>query len=536
MTRISRCVPCSLVLGIAFTSWMLPPKVCAQDAETKPIETESIAAPAEAKPPRSAWLDSPLTHYYPRAGNFAIPPKGPGYYSGLDWLRGDWREAAPKSAFVPFGLMQPSFFDADWRYIDDPKYNPDLFEKLHRVHLGDNWLFGTGGQMWWRHMHEINSRLTGRTNDYDLVRARMYGDLWYQDSFRIYAEFITAQSFNEDLAPQRIDQNRADLLNLFVDIKIAEFNCRPAYLRVGRQELNIGSTRLISSLEWANTRRTFEGVRGFWLGEKWDVDLFWVRPVLVQNSRFDFADHNQNFAGAFVTHRPEKGQAIDFYYLYLDNHNRTAPLGIVNAPTVVHTLGSRYSGDKNGYLWDFEGAFQLGDRGGADIAAGMATAGVGYNWSKAPMNPTVWAYYDWASGDHSPNAGSYNTFNQLFPFGHYYLGFADYVGRQNVRDINFHLYLYPAKWVTFNAQYHIMRLDSATDALYAPNGTPTRVRTNGSAGGAIGQELDLLVNFHLGKHSDFLVGYSRLNAGEFISNTGPHRSPELFYAMYNFRW
>jgi len=507
------------------------------DGPEKIAPPKAVEPPAEApKAPKSAWLDSPPVHINPRLGNFVVLPKGPGYYSGLDWLMGNYRETPPKSAYPAFALVAPSFFDADFRYIDDPKYTPDALEKLHRVHIGDEWLFGTGGQAWWRHMHEFNSRLTGRTNDYDLLRARVFGDLWYKDSFRIYAEFITAQTFNQDLPPARIDRNRADLLNLFVDIKIGEFDCRPAYLRVGRQELNLGSTRLISTLDWANTRRTFEGVRGFWLGEKWDIDLFWVQPVLVDNTRFDFADHNQNFAGAFLTHRPQKGHALDFYWLYLDNHNRTGPLGLAKDPMYVHTLGTRYVGDKNGYLWDGEVALQLGDRGGAPITAGMATAGVGYNWANAPMNPTVFAYYDWASGDHTPNAGSYNTFTQLFPFGHYYMGFADYVGRQNIRDINFHLYLHPAKWITFNAQYHIFRLDSATDALYAPSGAPTRVRTNGSAGGAVGQELDLLVNFHLDRRSDLLVGYSKLNAGEFISNTGPHRSPELLYLMYNIRW
>lgn len=496
----------------------------------------TLFAQTPAAQPRSAWLDAPLVHSPPRLGNFLMPPTGCGYYSGLDWLRGDLRDKAPKSAFPPFALMHPSFFDNDFRYVDDPKYQPELFERLHRLHAGDDWLFATGGQASWRHMHEFNSRLSGRTNDYDLLRARVYGDLWYRDSFRIYAEFITSHTFSEALAPLRIDANRADLLNAFVDVKLTELNGRPAYLRVGRQELNIGSTRLISSLDWANTRRTFEGVRGFYLGEKCDVNLFWVQPVIVDKTRFDYADHNQNFAGAYVTYRPQKGRAIDVYYLYLDNHNNTRANTLFLAPTLTHTVGSRYVGDKDGFLWDFEGAFQLGENRGNAVSAGMATAGLGYNWKNRPMNPTVWAYYDWASGDRSPNAGGYHTFNQQFPFGHYYLGFLDVVGRQNIRDLSFHLYLHPAKWITFNAQCHLFRLDSAKDALYSAGGVPLRVRTNGSAGGVVGQELDLLVNFHLGPQSDFLLGYSKLNAGEFISNTGNGRSPELFYAMCNFRW
>ncbi len=35
------------------------------------------------------------------------------------------------------------------------------------------------------------------------------------------------------------------------------------------------------------------------------------------------------------------------------------------------------------------------------------------------------------------------TFQQLFPFGHFYLGYLDLVGRQNIRDLNFQLSMHP---------------------------------------------------------------------------------------------
>jgi hypothetical protein len=498
---------------------------------------EAVQEPVvEVEACRSAWLDHPRYRPAPRPGYFSILPTGCGYYSLRDVLAGETREAPPKSGYPAFALMPPSLFDADFRYVDDPKYNPDFLEQLHRIHLGDNWLFGTGGQAWWRHMHEYSSRFTGKTNDYDLVRVRIFGDLWYKDTFRIYAELISANTYNQDLPPLRIDEDRIDFQNLFLDIKVGEIDGRPVYVRAGRQELLFGSQRLISPPDWANTRRTFQGVRGFWSNDKLDIDLFWVQPVLPNNTGWSSVDDLQNFYGAWATYHPEKKQAIDLYYLFLDNANRTTSSGLVTAPTHVHTIGTRYNGDKEGFLWDFEGMLQLGDRGGAPITAGAATAGLGYNAKNLPMNPTVWGYYDWASGDHSPNSGSYTTFNQLFPFGHYYFGWLDLIGRQNIRDWNAHLYLYPAKWITFNAQYHLFNLDSARDALYGVAGTPTRVSLNGTAGGFVGQELDLIFNFHLSKRTDFMVGYSKLNVGEFISNTGNGRSPELFFMMYNVRW
>ena len=54
----------------------------------------------------------------------------------------------PRSAYPPYALMRNSMFDADWRYMDDPDFvSEDFFDRFHNVHLGDNWLFNTGGQL-----------------------------------------------------------------------------------------------------------------------------------------------------------------------------------------------------------------------------------------------------------------------------------------------------------------------------------------------------------------------------------------------------
>ena len=52
------------------------------------------------------------------------------------------------------------------------------------------------------------------------------------------------------------------------------------------------------------------------------------------------------------------------------------------------------------------------------------------------MNPQFWLRYDFASGDNNLTDGDRTTFNQLFPFGNYYLGWIDRVGRQNIHDFN----------------------------------------------------------------------------------------------------
>ena len=289
-------------------------------------------------------------------------------------------------------------------------------------------------------------------------------------------------------------------------------------------------------MDWANTRRTFDGVRVFRTGEQWDMDVFYTAFVPVNPNGLDQLDDRREFAGAWATYRPQKGHFVDFFYLYFENENNVTQQGIVRAPTDVHTVGTRYAGDRCGLLWDFWGAMQFGDQAGQDLLAGACTASVGRHFKGACWSPTLWCCYDYASGDSNPNAGDAHTFNQLYPFGHYYLGWIDLVGRQNIHDLNAHLFLYPSNWITLWLQYHHFRLAESRDALYNAGGVAIRSDPTGAAGNNVGDEVDVVVNFHLSHNSDVLVGYSHLFGGSFLTNTAGPDNASLFYLMFQQRW
>ena len=484
------------------------------------------------------WAKTPGSYrIFPRPGNFPVPPTGCGYYSLADQLQGKQRPKPQPSGYAPFALMPPSFFDADFRYLESvDRRDQNLVEKMKRIPINDCWTFSTGGQFWARYMQEQNSRLTNNDNDYTLMRTRAYGDLLYQDSLRFFGEFIWADSFGEDLNPLPVDVNRGDILNLFVEANLFEYQGHNVYARIGRQELLIGSQRLVSTLDWANTRRTFDGVRVFRQGAQWDVDLFYTKFVPVEANDFDTADNDRDFGGAWFTYRPQKGHFVDAYYLFADDTRNVVQQGITRAPTETHTLGGRHAGDRDGCLWDFEGALQFGDQGNQDLFATMASAGLGRKLKGAPMNATAWICYDYASGGESSGGGTSHTFNQLYPFGHYYLGWVDQIGRQNIHDVNAHLYFYPEHWVTVWLQYHHFWLDDATDALYNAGGIATRRDATGAAGTNVGDEIDVVLNFHLSRYSDLLVGYSHLIGGGFLQDTAGADHTGLAHVMYQRKW
>lgn len=484
------------------------------------------------------WTKIPPVRPTPRLGMYVLFPTGPGYYSLLDQVEGNYVSKAPNLPWGTFAFYPGSTFDLDFRYLDKPdNQQHDFFDPLKRIHCGDDWLLSFGGQTWIRTMNEVDSRLTTVNNNYQLLRTRFYSDLWYRDRFRIFAEYLYADAFNFDLNPLPIDISRNDMLNLFVDMKLLEAN-GPAYLRVGRQELLYGSQRLISPLEWANTRRTFQGVKAFHIGKEWDLDCFWVQPVRVDRNDFDSVDNNINFAGAWATRKLRPGNGRDFYYLFLDNTNPAA-VGQnqhVGSQT-IHTLGTRWYGDWNNWLYEAELMFQLGTFSNQNKVAASTPAGLGYFFKERSWKPQVWCYFDWASGDADPGQGRVNsTFNPLFPFGHYYYGYLDLVNRQNIIDPYFQFVCFPENWLTLQLQLHNFWLASNRDALFSAGGVPLRRSPTGSAGSFVGNELDLLMVAQLTHHTNFAVGWSKLYSGEFIRKTGPDVSPELLYIQVSYRW
>ena len=506
-----------------------------------PVEEPVPAAPAGGDGYVPFWTKVPPVTPMPRPGTFVIPPGGPGYYSLLDVLRDKELQDRPKQPLMAVAACFFSFFDADFRYLDDPNNTQfDWLDPLKRIHPNDNWLLSLGGEFRYRYMDEINSRLSGKNNMYSLFRERAYADVWYRDRVRAYIEFIGAQADGFSLPPLAIDRNQADIQNLFVEVKVLEVAGEPVDVRVGRQELLYGSQRLISPLDWANTRRTFQGAKIFWHGCDWDIDGFWVKPVIVNPFFLDTWDVNQNFSGAWVTWKPKKGTTWDLYVLNLNN---ASPIFVgsngVKGGLDVTTLGTRTAGDIDGrFLWDFEGMVQTGIRSNQEVVAGAYTLSGGYCAKNVPWTPTFWAAWDWASGNQNPGAAghSYGTFNQLFPFGHYYFGYMDFVGRQNIEDANLQLSFYPARWLTTILQFHNFNLVSPKDALYNAGGAVLRSSPKGTAGRFVGDEIDFVENIHLTTHQDLFLGYSHFFPGTFVQKTGSPLPADLFYLQYCYKW
>ena len=185
--------------------------------------------------------------------------------------------------------------------------------------LNDASSLSVGGQVRVRGEYWENWNFAEQNDDeFLLTRIRLHTDLRVCQGFRVYVEGISALAYDRDLPPKGgkrpIDHDALDLLNAFGDITVGD-----STLRAGRQEMSYGRQRLISPLDWVNTRRTFDGARLMNTLGGWQADLFVTRLVLVQKYEFNDGDSGQDFYGAYATHKlaATKGD-LDIYLLGLD--------------------------------------------------------------------------------------------------------------------------------------------------------------------------------------------------------------------------
>ena len=228
-------------------------------------------------------------------------------------------------------------------------------------------------------------RFEDTVHDILLSRVRLYGNWKANDCTRVYVEGIFAEVTDDNgtYLPRPIDINCGDFLNGFIDYKLQEGTT----VRVGRQELLYGAERLISPLDWANTRRTFEGVKLMCASDDWKADAFYTHFVPVKPFELDEADYDQPFYGLYSTYAGWENKTLDLYYIGYDYNFAGAP---IVTDFSLDTMGSRLFGTNGDWLYEFEGGVQFGRQSGLfqDQEAGFATGGIGRKYPKHSWTPT----------------------------------------------------------------------------------------------------------------------------------------------------
>lgn len=269
---------------------------------------------------------------------------------------------------------------------------------------------------------------------------------------------------------------------------------------LGRYEMKYGDELVIGPVGWSMTGRAFDGLKAHWTAS----DMIWVDffyNKVTESGAVGSMDHN--FYGIYFSAKPAPALAeADVYYLV--NSDQT---GSIDPKTVDRqTAGVRLKGATGAVDYRVEYATQSGKTLGTDIKdADQTNAEVGFKFGDSRVSAEYFS--------------ANKNYNQLYPTGHKWLGFADLFARRNIDGFVVHASHKFMEHMQANLDYHIFnRVDSAT-AVFGLAGnlagnTGTAYGTTGTDKN-VGSEIDLTLSCTKMKAMTWTAGYSAFMGGQY---------------------
>jgi len=424
-----------------------------------------------------------------KAGDISAPASAPVASPGLvnEWLR------EQSAAFQPWD------FGGQFRLRYDVKENG-----------------GSSG----RSAPNFDFRRTGVDNDNSFLLLREKVHIGYTPCswFNIFAEGRDSSSTWDDRHPSP-ETDQFDLHQAF--IRLGDASRFPLTAKIGRQELIYGDERVVGNAEWANVTRSFDAAKLRFENSSLWVDGFVGRVVLPVDDHFNEPNDYDWFSGVYAsTASWIPKQETQLYFLSRNASAaaaNTTPQALYGRPPSardIYTLGTRIKslpGQWHGWDYTTEIAGQLGstvrtnDNRRLGHQALAASVGFGYTWANAWGTPHLGLEYNFSTGDHDPNDGKDETFDNLFPTNHKHYGYMDFIGWRNIHNPRLNATLKPAKGLQLNFDYHLFWLADTHDFFYPEAGSG---RGAGVPAGTVGYGRNPQFNSFAGSETDLEAIYT----------------------------
>jgi hypothetical protein len=417
--------------------------------------------------------------------------------------------------------------DEDWSFLRDPALRQDFWDPIKYVRLRDgrdDWYLSVGGQVR-EDLERIGNDYWGHPpiqNAFFDQRYMAHVDVHYGRHFRSFVQLKSGIETFRYGGPRPIDEKRLDFEAGFLDVCAGGERDWIA-LRVGRQELNYGSGRLVSVREGPNVRQSFDGFKIMSKIGAWHVDGFAVRPDF---DNFGFFDNNPNnqiaFWGIYSTRPIRRDISLDLYYLGIARKEATYNRGTANE--LRHSFGARLwrpTAEKEpGWDFDYEGVWQFGSFGSANIRAWTFASETGYSLPIARLKPRFSVKADVSSGD-NPGTNTLGTFFPLFPIGNYFGVIADTgPGPMNFIDVHPRIQTVFPHNVSVMTDLVLYWRESLLDGVYNVPGSLVRP-TDDSRARFVGYRPGVEVRWQINPHAYIQGDYGIFYAGRFIRETMP---------------
>jgi Alginate export len=198
----------------------------------------------------------------------------------------------------PVSLPRPLYplprYEEDWSFLRDPSERNDFWDPVKFVPLSDDErvFLSLGGEVRgaYERFHNTNFGLSPQDpGGYLLQRYLFHADLHAGSRFRLFGELSSSLEDGRAGGPRPVvDKNKLDIHQGFFDVLLGRPRSDPSLtIRLGRQEIALGSGRLVALREGANVAFSFDGVHVALRWAVWSLDGLATRPVQSKPGVFD---------------------------------------------------------------------------------------------------------------------------------------------------------------------------------------------------------------------------------------------------------
>lgn len=358
-----------------------------------------------------------------------------------------------------------------------------------------------------------------------LQRYDLHADLHVGNRIRFFGQLRSGLEDGRKNGPRGTDEDKLNIQNLFVDFVAYNKSDRTLTLRLGRQEIQYGSGRLIDVREGTNLRLYFDGAKLAYASRHLNVDAFVMADAQVNTGIFDNTFiRKASLWGVYSTYITPKSDNLDFYYLGINRVDARFDEGVADESR--HTVGTRFSRNGGGFVYNFEGIYQFGAFGSDNISAFGISSEIGYMFDKVKGSPTLRLKSDYISGDKNKDDGKLGTPNPLYPNGGYF-GMNPQVGPANLVSIHPGLTWNPDKKVVLKLDVVLNWRQSMEDGVYRANGS-LRLSSSDSKERYIGTAFITTFSWDICNFLNYNIGVQYFKTGSFINDVIPQHQNGFF--------
>jgi hypothetical protein len=419
-------------------------------------------------------------------------------------------------------LYRPNAANEDWSFLRDRSQSTDFLDPLKYISLGkDDRYLTLSGEIRYR-AESFRIRGAGDTSptgdSYFLQRYLFGADLHWGSRFRFFTEIQSGLINGQLRSPRPTDRDPLDFHQGFLEWRQPLRAKQFIGIKAGRQELAIGSSRLISASPGLNVKRSFDGVLLYYQSDSWRLYGAFAKLVSLEKGVFDDRpDNEQTFWGLSARRKSPRFKEGELSFYYLDVDRAHAQYYQNEGRDQRRTLGVKWSGSGSRLDLNYDAILQWGAFREASVRAWAFSTETGYRLVGMPWKPRFSLRFDIASGDKDPKDPRLQSFNPLFP-GNSYSGIVGLLGPTNLTDLTPAVAVAVRPNLVMSVEAPSYWRTSEADGVYSTD-LEVLLQADEGMGKYVGTNPGYIVVWQATRHMQVQGAITRFLSADFLKNT-----------------